>query len=53
MGLYRRITGLNRDMRVEFPFLFYCVICISSDLCDELITHPEETSRVCLNVCVI
>ena len=54
VGLFRRIAGLNPDMRVEFPFFFYCVMCISSGLCllcVELIVVFLPCVRVCNCVC--
>jgi hypothetical protein len=33
--------------------LVFVVCCEVSDLCDELITHSEESNRVCVCVCDI
>ena len=33
--------------------LIFCVFCVSSSLCDKLITYREESYCVCVCVCVI
>jgi hypothetical protein len=34
-----------------FVCFFVVVCCVGSGLCDELITHPDKSYRVCMCVC--
>ena len=58
-GLRRSsLAALLLDRRFEYrsekgcPCLLFVVSCSGSGLCDELITHSEESYRLCLCACV-
>ena len=45
------VSNLAEGMDVR---LFFCVCCVDSDLCEELITYLEESYRLCVfQLCVI
>jgi hypothetical protein len=48
------IAGSNsaRGMDVSLLCLYGVLSCVGRGLCDGLITHQEESYRVCLIVCV-
>jgi len=42
------IAGLNPAEGTEFSSVVFVVCCVGRGLCDELITRPEESYRVCV-----
>ena len=48
----RSVAGIAGSNSAEGTDVVFVVCCVGSDLCDELITRPEESHRLCVRVCV-